>query len=509
MHADPAFRDSLHSAPARWRRAGRPTILKSATVASMTSFRTFVMRSALLAPIVAFALTAAWPISPEAMSPARRVPTAVSQDTASPPAWSRRAVIYEVNVRQFTPEGTLRALQAHLPRLRRLGVDILWLMPVQPIGLKNRKGPLGSYYAIADYTAINPEFGTAADFRALVDAAHRHGMKVILDWVANHTAFDHPWITQHTDYYITRADGTVINARDNEGRDTDWTDVAELNFDNAAMRRAMIGDMRWWLDRMGIDGFRCDVAGGVPTDFWVDARRELRKSRPDLFLLAEAEDPKMHAAFDMTYAWQLHHLLNDIVKGKKSTAALDGYFARDDSLFGANAYRMTFTSNHDENSWNGTEFERMGANHQAAFVLSATSQRSMPLLYTGQEVSMKKRLRFFEKDTVDWSGPSLAGFYGTMFDLRHRQPALANGAWGGAQTALRTDGGARVYAFTRTKGTNTVLVAVNFGDTPVSASYQGLSRAGRYADWFTRRTVRLSSAGRLDIPAHGYRVLVR
>jgi len=438
-------------------------------------------------------------------------PNAMSSgaSTTVPPAWSRRAVIYEVNVRQFTPEGTIAALQRHLPRLRRLGVDILWLMPVQPIGRKNRKGSLGSYYSIADYRAINPAFGTASEFRSLVKAAHRQGMKVILDWVPNHSAFDHPWITQHKDYYVTRADGTVINARDNEGRDTDWTDVAELNYDNSAMRRAMIADMRWWLETMGIDGFRCDVAGGVPMDFWRDARRELLRSRPGLFMLAEAEDPRMHEVFDMTYAWQLHHLLNDITRGKKNTGALNEYFARDDSLYGADAYRMTFTSNHDENSWNGTEFERMGANHLPAFVLAATSRRSMPLLYTGQEASMNKRLRFFEKDTVDWKGPSLAEFYRAMFALKHQQPALSNGAWGGPQTVVRTDGGDRVYAFTRTKGTNTVLVAVNFGDAPASATLEALSRPGRYTDWFTKSRMTLAAQGRIEIPAHGYRVLVR
>jgi glycosidase len=467
------------------------------------------MRTVLLCLTSALALTSPSAAPQRAPVRAAATPTFALADSLRHPDWSRHAVIYEVNVRQFTPEGTLVALQRHLPRLKRLGVDILWVMPVQPIGVKNRKGVLGSYYAISDYTAVNPEFGTEADFKAFVQTAHRLGMKVILDWVANHTAFDHAWTRQHRDFYVTRADGTIINARDNEGHDTDWTDVAELNFDNPALRRAMINEMRWWLVRTGIDGFRCDVAGGVPTEFWIDARRELESSRAGLFMLAEAEDPRLHAAFDMTYAWQLFHLLNDIAQGKQGTSALDAYLARDDSLFGRDAYRMTFTSNHDENSWSGTEFERMGANHQAAFVLSATVQRSMPLLYTGQEVTTKKRLRFFEKDTVNWSGPSLAGFYHTVFDLRHRQPALANGSWGGVQTALRTDGGERVYAFTRTKGANTVLVAVNFGDAPASVAYRELPQPGRYTDWFSRTPVTLATDGRLDIRPHGYRVLVR
>jgi glycosidase len=439
-------------------------------------------------------------------APAGALPTT---DTAFYPAWSRGASIYEINVRQYTPEGTFAALQRHLPRLDSLGVDILWLMPVQPIGVLNRKGGLGSYYSIRDYTAINPEHGTEADFKRFVNAAHAHGLRVILDWVANHTAHDHPWVAEHRDWHDRAPDGRVLNARDNEGRETDWTDVAELNYANPRMRQAMIGEMRWWLTEMGIDGFRSDVAGGVPMDFWIDANNALRAVKPDIFLLAEAESPQMHSAFHMTYGWELHHLVNEIAQGKKPTAELDHYFARQNAAYGPGAYRMYFTSNHDENSWQGTEFERMGANHLPAFVLSATVQNGMPLLYTGQEVSMNKRLRFFEKDTVDWSGPSLAPFYTAMFDLKERQPALWNGPWGGPQTTLRTTGGDRVYAFTRTKGANTVLVAVNFGDAPVSARYQGLTRAGAFTDWFSKAPVSLAEAGSIDIPAHGYRVLVR
>lgn len=444
-----------------------------------------------------------------APSPATTAVAKPSTDPAFHPAWSRNSVIYEVNVRQYTPEGTLAALQTHLPRLAALGVDILWLMPVQPIGVKNRKGKLGSYYAISDYTAINPEFGDEAAFKALVDAAHAHGMKVVLDWVANHTAYDHEWVTSHADYYEHKADGSLVNARDNEGRETDWTDVAELDYRNTALRQAMISEMEWWLDRFGIDGFRCDVAGGVPVDFWVAARTALKAVRPDLFLLAEAEDPRMHVAFDMTYGWELHHLLNDVAQNKKTTAALAAYFAKDDSVYGLGAYRMYFTSNHDENSWNGSELERMGANHPPSFVLSATAQSSMPLLYTGQEVSMRKRLRFFEKDTVDWKGRSLAPFYSAVFALKHSQVALANGPWGGPQSTLATDGGDRVYAFTRTKDANTVVVVVNFADKPATVRYTGMTAPGGYTDWFSKASVALGAQGTIDIPANGYRVLVK
>ena len=458
--------------------------------------------------LAALALAACTAAPPPAAAPVA-AGSALRAASVAHAAWTRNATIYEVNVRQYTPEGTFAAFERHLPRLRRMGVDILWLMPVQPIGHKNRKGPLGSYYAIADYTATNPEHGTEADFRHLVDAAHAQGMRVILDWVANHTAHDHEWIAAHPDWYVHRADGTISNARDNEGRETDWTDVAELDYDNPAMRAAMIGEMRWWLDRMGIDGFRCDVAGGVPMDFWVDARRQLSTGHPGLFMLAEAESPEMHSAFDMTYGWELHHLLNQIAKGEKPTSELDAYFARQANAYPRDAMRMYFTSNHDENSWNGTEFERMGANHLPAFVLSATAQNGMPLLYTGQEASLNRRLRFFDKDTVDWNGPSLADFYSAMLELKHTQPALANGGWGAPQAALRTDGGDRVYAFTRTQGANRVLVAVNFGDAPVRAAYQALPVPGRYTDWFSKAPVSLAASGTLEIPAHGYRVLVR
>ncbi|MBC7788556.1 MAG: alpha-amylase [Anaerolineae bacterium] len=459
------------------------------------------------APLVAIlVLFACQSATPDASEPAIQ---ATSADTAFHPAWSRNSVIYEVNVRQYTPEGTFAALQQHLPRLKQLGVDILWIMPVQPIGKKNRKGTLGSYYSIADYTAINPEFGTEADFKAFVDAAHQQGMKVILDWVANHTAFDHHWTVDHKDYYTLRNDGSISVARDLEGKETDWSDVADLNYSNAEMRRAMIAEMKWWLDNMGIDGFRCDVAGFVPYDFWSVMRRELKQSHPDLFLLAEWEDPRLHTSFDMTYGWDFLHILNDIAQEKKTTAVLDDYFAKHDTEFGAGAYRMYFTSNHDENSWQGTEFERMGADHLPAFVLSTTVEGSMPLLYTGQEVSMKKRLRFFEKDTVDWNGPSLATFYRSIFDLKHSQQALWNGPWGGEQTRVKTNGGRLVYAFTRERGENTVLVAVNFGDAAASVSYEGLRRPGDYTDWFDKAKVALAATGNLEIPAHGYRVLVR
>ena len=443
--------------------------------------------------------------APETASTAQG--TRASQPT--PPEWTRNAVLYEINVRQYTPEGTFSALQTHLPRLKALGVDILWLMPVQPIGKLNRKGSLGSPYSVADYTAINAEYGTEADFKAFVAEAHRQDLKVILDWVANHSAFDHAWTKEHRDWYVSRPDGSISNAMDYGGKETDWTDVAELNYEKPELQRAMIAEMRWWVDSMNIDGFRADVARGVPPEFWADARRQLTAAKPDLFLLAEGEIPELHDSFHMTYGWELHHLLNEVAQKKKPTADIDRYLARDDSLYPDSGYRMYFTSNHDENSWQGTEFERMGKNHLAAFVVAATIRGGMPLLYTGQEVSLNKRLRFFEKDTVNWKGPSLESFYRSVFELKETEGAVSNGYAGGNQVPLKTDGGDRVYAFTRTKGANTVLVMANFGDAAAKVSYTALPVTGDYIDWFSKAAVPLGAAGRIDVPANGYRVLVK
>ncbi len=425
------------------------------------------------------------------------------------PAWSKNAVIYEVNIRQYTPAGTFAAFTNELPRLKALGIDVLWLMPVQPIGKLNRKGTLGSYYSISDYSAFNPEFGSEVEFKAMVAAAHALGMKVILDWVANHTAFDHAWTAAHKNWYTIKSDGTISRAIDDKGNETDWSDVADLNYASTEMRLAMIAEMRWWLENTGIDGFRCDMAGLVPTDFWAEARASLDVGHPGLFFLAEWENPALHASFDATYSWELFHLMNDIAEVKKPVSELDAYFAKQDTTFPPGAYRLTFTSNHDENSWAGTEFERMGANHQAAYVLSATVAGSFPLLYSGQEASFNRRLKFFEKDPIDWTGPSLADFYRAVFELRHTQEVLWNGPWGAPQQKLVTDGGDRVYAFSRSRDGRAVVVVTNFGDTPAAVRYTSLAPPGSYTDWFSKAAVSLTADGTIDVPAHGYRVLVK
>lgn len=425
------------------------------------------------------------------------------------PDWARSATIYEVNTRQYTPAGTFRALLPELARIRATGADILWFMPIQPIGTRNRKGSLGSYYSIADYTAVNPEFGTLDDFRAVVDSAHALGMRVILDWVANHTAFDHRWTTEHPDWYTRRADGSISTAIDDKGKETDWTDVADLDYGRPAMRDEMIRSMRWWLEQAKLDGFRCDVAGFVPYDFWASARDSLVRTKPDVFLLAEWEDPALHASFHATYGWELHHLLNKVAKGEAGQGELGTYLGQQRQRFPAGAFRMFFTSNHDENSWNGSEFERMGANHRAAFVLASTFEGAFPLVYSGQEASNAKRLRFFDKDTIAWGGASLAPFYATLATLKDATPALHNGAWGGTLEWLAHDGGARVVGYSRACAGSAVVVLANFGDAPRTVTWTGLTAPGRYRDAFSGEALDVMASGRVSVPAHGWRLLVR
>lgn len=463
--------------------------------------------------IIAMALTAAAALA--ACAPAPKTGSDSSNavirnvDGGMHPAWSRNAVIYEVNIRQYTPEGTFAAFQKQLPRLRELGVTVLWFMPIQPIGQLNRKGTLGSYYSIRDYTAINPEFGTEADFKALVDAAHAQGFKVILDWVANHSAFDHEWTRLHRDWYTLKPDGSISRAIGGDGKETDWSDVADLNYASAPMREAMIGEMKWWLKTMDLDGFRCDMAGLVPGDFWTEVRAALDPMKKDLFFLGEWEDPALHRSFDATYSWELFHLMNDIASGKRSATALDTVLAKQDTMYTAGDYRLTFTSNHDENSWSGSEFERMGANHKPAYLLSALLARAIPLLYSGQEASFNRRLQFFEKDSISWSGQPLANFYRTLFGLRTEYDVLWSGPWGAPQVRLSTDHADVVFAFSRSRERQSVVVFANFGRTPVSVKYAGFAQPGGYQDVFSGTPVTLDSAGTVQIPANDFRVFAK
>ena len=328
------------------------------------------------------------------------------------PGWTGNTVVYEVNIRQFSPEGTFKGVEAQLPRLKELGVDILWLMPMYEIGEVERKGSLGSYYAIADYTEVNPEFGTMQDFEDLLAAAHKAGFKLILDWVANQTAPDHVWMTgKPADFYERDSLGNAI-------WEYDWTDTRSLNYENTAVWAAQDECMRFWLEK-GVDGFRCDAAAEMPAKFWKGILPGIRRDYPDIYLLAEAETPELAGLFDATYAWKLHHLLNDVAQGKASAKDIRDYVAEDDAWMGKGGYRLMFTSNHDENSWAGSEFERMGDAAKVMEVLCFTLPKGQPLVYTGQEVGITRRLEFFEKDPVaDWSPNEYTAFIRDLVAFR-------------------------------------------------------------------------------------------
>ncbi|MBN1651737.1 MAG: alpha-amylase [Bacteroidales bacterium] len=361
--------------------------------------------------------------------------------TDLPVEWSKNAVIYEVNIRQYTPEGTFKAFESQLPRLKEMGVDILWLMPIHPIGLENRKGSLGSYYSVQDYTAVNPEFGSMDDMKSLIAKAHELGMYVILDWVANHSAWDHAWVKEHPDYYKKDSTGAMISP-------FDWSDVVAFDYSNPAMRKAMENDMLFWVRDMNIDGFRCDVAGEVPTDFWDDASKELNKVKP-VFMLAEAEKVELvESAFDMDYGWHQHHLMNEIAKGKIDANAMNDYFVELDEDYPERSYKMYFTTNHDENSWNGTVEERLGDAADALSVLTFTIG-DMPLIYNGQESALNKRLLFFEKDSIDWDDYNKAAFFKKLTDLKHNEKALWNGSYGEHYVRIPSSNDEQIFAFNR------------------------------------------------------------
>ena len=380
------------------------------------------------------------------------------------PDWTYNSVMYEVNIRQFSPEGTFAGVEAQLPRLKDLGVDILWLMPMYEIGTEGRKGTLGSYYAISDYKEVNPEFGTMEDFEHLVAEAHKLGFKVILDWVANQTAPDNVWMTEKpADFYERDSLGNAIY-------EYDWTDTRSLNYENEDVWWAQDDAMRFWLAK-GVDGFRCDAAGEVPAEFWKGILPKMNKDFPDIYLLAEAERDNLADAsetFDANYAWELHHLLNSLAQGRKTVADLKDYVARDAARFPKEAFRLTFTSNHDENSWSGTEFEREGAAANACAVLCFTLPGSQPLIYTGQEIGLSRRLAFFEMDPItDWSPNEYTTFWKKLVDLKHNNPALAAGEKGGDIVWWELpEGMDGIVAFHREVKNNKVIVLANFGVAP-------------------------------------------
>ncbi len=418
------------------------------------------------------------------------------------PDWVRRETIYEINVRQYSAAGTFAAVEADLDRIRDLGVGILWFMPVHPIGAVNRKGPLGSYYAIADYRGINPEFGTEADFVRLVRAAQAKGLRVVMDWVGNHTAWDHPWTQSHPDFYARDAAGRFVPPYG-----FDWTDVIQLDYENPALWDAVIGDMLYWIETAGIDGYRCDYATGVPTAFWDEAARRLRAAKPDFYLLSESEIPQHQlAAFNSSYSFGMMHVINAVAAGRHGASHLDDELARTAVRFPDGGSLIYYTTNHDENSWQGTVFERLGGGVQAFSVLTFLFD-GIPLLYNGQEAGLSKRLEFFQRDPIDWRPHPLAGFYRALCELRRETPALHTGT--GAQR-IPTTANESVYAILRDDGAGSSVVAfLNLSDEAVSFDAAHPALAGTWRDAFGGAAHRMGKAVSMALPAWGYLVLVR
>ena len=418
------------------------------------------------------------------------------------PEWAKNATIYQINTRQFTGAGTFRAAEAHLPRLKALGADILWLMPVHKIGAVNRKGTLGSPYSVRDYYSVNPEFGTLDDLKHFVAAAHAQGMHVILDWVANHTAWDNPLVTEHPDWY----------ARDWKGdfHPTpwwNWEDIIDLDYARPEVRRYMTEALMYWVAEVDVDGYRCDVAGLVPTDFWNTARTKLEAIKP-VFMLAEWEQRDLHAeAFDMTYAWTWF----DSAKAAATGHGLTGlyvYYSSNEKAYPADCMRMTFVTNHDKNAWDGTEYEQFGDGVEAAIVLSVIGE-GLPLIYNGQEAGNTRRLAFFEKDPIRWQEHPMGELYRRLFALKKANTALWNGAWGARMIHVPNSVPDSVFSFVRQNADNKVFAAINFSSVKRTVSFVDGPYQGSYKDAFNGERVTLDDDSALSLGRWSYRILVR
>ena len=435
----------------------------------------------------------------------------VAEDRYSPkkyvelkhPEWSRSATIYEVNVRQFTPEGTFRAFETHLPRLKEMGVDIIWLMPIHPIGEKNRKGTLGSEYSVKDYLGVNPEYGTLDDLKALVKKIHSMGMYVILDWVANHSAWDNELAKIHPDWYSKSPEGNF--------QPTpwyDWDDVIDFDYNVPALRKYMTGALKYWVKEADIDGYRCDVAGFIPVDFWDNVRAELDAIKP-VFMLAEWESRDLYKkAFDMTYSWTLWDKMKDATVNKKGIGGLVEYMAHDVGAVPPDAFRMTFTENHDKNSWEGNQFSNFGEGLPACMVL-CTVINGMPMVYGGQEAGLSRSLKFFDKDPIEWKQHPFYDLYKRLFTLKHSNHALWNGGWGGEMVRIYNDKMDRIISFSREKDGDKVIPIINFSDQPVTVKLHSIYHKGIYKDYFTGKQYEWKGDDEVTVGAWGYLVLVK
>ena len=416
--------------------------------------------------------------------------------------WIANTNIYEVNIRQYSVEGSFNAFAISLPRLKDMGVEILWIMPIHPIGKINRKGTLGSYYSISDFKTVNPEFGTADDFNNLIKLAHEMGMKVIMDWVANHAAWDNVWTKNHPEYFV----------RDEAGNFTtpyDWTDVIQIDHSNDKEQDAMIDAMQYWVTDFDIDGFRADLAHLTPLAFWHKARTAIEPLKPDLFWLAESEDINYHEVFDATFTWEWMHSTESFYKSNSSLTTLYEVLAKYNTEFPETAHRMYFTSNHDENTWNGTGQEKYGDMLKCLTVFSCTCN-GIPMIYSGEEMPNLKRLQFFEKDAIDWNGKyQLHDFYKTLLTLRKTNPALRSADEAVSTFHIITEGGKNIMAFLRKNEMHEVLVFLNLSNDVSGFTIKDQLVNAVYKNVFTATELPLQPGSFLKMQPWDYLVFER
>lgn len=442
------------------------------------------------------------------------------------PAVEENAVIYEVNIRQYSPEGTFNAFTKDIPQLKELGIKIIWVMPIFPISETKRKATggddskfasempkeeqskyLGSYYAVADFKKVNPEFGTIEDFRNMVKTAHENGIYVILDWVPNHTGWDHVWIKEHPEFYTQNAKGEIIDPINPETGETwGWTDVADLNYDNQELRKEMTQDMMYWIKKENIDGFRCDVASNVPTDFWQQAIPKLRKEK-NIFMLAEAWQPELlkDNLFDMGYNWTSHHLMNDIAQGKKDVKDWDKFILDDINKYEANDILMSFVDNHDENSWNGTVQSRLGDAEEAFTALSYLTP-GMPLVYSGNEYGLNHSLKFFEKDSIPKTKGAAWDLRAKLGILKNSNIALNGGKNKASYTRIKTSNDKNVLAFERAKEGKKIIYLANLSSKQVEVS---VPLNGSYKDVISGETMGLNEKQIYPLKPWQYYILIK
>jgi alpha-amylase len=419
----------------------------------------------------------------------------------TPVQWAATANIYEVNVRQYTPEGTFTAFSKHLPRLKNMGINTLWFMPITPISHAKRQGSLGSYYACSDYTAINPEFGTLEDFRQLVAHAHELGMKIVVDWVGNHTGWDHRWTTEHPEFYKVNEANEFY---DSHG----WVDVIDLDYENADVWTAMIDAMKFWVNECDIDGFRCDMAHLVRIDFWSEARLQLDKLKK-LFWLAETEEPEYHQVFDASYTWAFLHKMEDICRGNASVDDLQRLMQYYADQFPETALRLYFITNHDENSHSGSEYERLNNAVRSYAILCATMFNSLPLVYSGQELPSKKRLAFFDKDSIDWNGQyMMEDFYKTVLQLRLSNSALWSGITANQFVVVETTNNEGIIlAYVRKNDDDAVLVLLNLSHrSMIKFSLTDLVEVGLYRSIWSGLEMEIDEETTFELQAWEYLV---